>query len=162
VTTEQIAMRNAMRLAIVREAHTWLGTPYLLGQMLKGAGCDCGTFLLGVLQACGFAQDEVSEHHASDWFCHTTEEKYMLRLLRHATKIAEAVSYPTLGAQPGDLVLTRHATTSRVYNHGGIVTRWPKLIHAVAPMVCETDATADSMWCFREVAVFSLFKGDVS
>lgn len=144
------------RAELVHEAQSWIGTPYRMGAMVKGAGCDCATFLLAVLQSCGFAQDEHCEHHAQDWFCHTTQEGYALRLLKHATRIAEAVSYPTLKTQPGDLVLTRHDVSSRVYNHGGIVVQWPRIIHAVHPAVRATDATSDPMWCFREVAVFSL------
>jgi cell wall-associated NlpC family hydrolase len=149
--------QHAMRLAIVAEARSWVGTPYHLGAMLKGAGCDCGTLLLGVAQACGFALDQKLERFTQDWFCHTSEEKYEKRLLRNATLVIKAISYPTLKAQPGDLVLTHHShMTNARFNHGGIVVAWPKIIHAVNPKVEETDATQHWMWNFREVAVFSL------
>jgi cell wall-associated NlpC family hydrolase len=144
------------REQFVTEARSWIGTPYHLGAMVKGVGCDCGTFLLGVLQACGMAQGMRVERYTHDWFCHAKEERYLRDMLHNASKVVEAISYATLPAEPGNLVLTRSAN-SRLFNHGGIVVKWPLIIHSVAPRVCYTDATADELWCFREVAVFDPF-----
>jgi cell wall-associated NlpC family hydrolase len=148
------------RDAFVAEARSWVGTPYHLGAMVKGAGCDCGTFLLGALQACGMAKAECIERFTHDWFFHTDDPRYLRAMLRNARKVAEEISYRTLHALPGDLALTR-SSNSRLYNHGGIVVKWPKVIHAIHPAVCECDATAHELWCFRTVAVFDPFqKGD--
>lgn len=149
------------REQFVAEAKSWVGTPYHLGAMLKGVGCDCGTFLLGVLQSCGMAKDVTVQRYSHDWFCHAGEERYLRDMLKNATKIVEAISYATLHAEPGDLVLTRSAN-SHLFNHGGIVVKWPKILHSVTPRVCETDATADGLWSFRTVAVFDPFSKAVS
>jgi cell wall-associated NlpC family hydrolase len=148
--------KGARRAMLVMEAMSWLGTPYHLGAMVKGAGCDCGTLLLGVAQACGFAKEQELEQFKQDWFCHTKDERYFLRLLRNAKKVVEAISYATMLAMPGDLVLTRHDKSARVYNHGGIVVKWPRVIHAVNPKVEEVDASTHWMWSNRIVVVFSL------
>jgi NlpC/P60 family putative phage cell wall peptidase len=146
----------ANRAQMVAEARSWVGTPYHMGAMVKGAGADCGSFLLGVLQACGLAEGEEVGLWKADWFCHTGQERYLRRMMRNAAKICEQISYPTLNARPGDLVLTR-SSNSHVYNHAGIVLEWPRIIHAVEPAVSECDATAHQLWCFRQVAVFDPF-----
>ena len=51
-------------------------------------------------------------------------------------------------------MLTRLAR-SKVYNHGAIVTAWPKVIHAIAPRVEEIDASTNPLWAYRAVAVFT-------
>jgi cell wall-associated NlpC family hydrolase len=145
------------RAEMVAEARSWNGTPYHLGAMVKGAGADCGSFLLGVLQACGLAEGEQVARWKADWFCHTSREGYLKRMMRNASLICEQISYPTLHALPGDLVLTRSAN-SHIYNHGGIVIAWPRIIHAIDPAVTECDATAHYLWCFRQVAVFDPFR----
>lgn len=145
------------RAAMVAEAKSWLGTPYHFRAMVKGprGGCDCGTFVFGVLKELGLVQGDEAHRAAADWFQHTTEERYLWRMMHHARKVLEAISYHTLEAHPGDVVLTR-SPNSRVYNHAGIVTEWPRLIHSVEPSVREDDATRHELWNFREVAVFDV------
>jgi NlpC/P60 family putative phage cell wall peptidase len=147
------AETDFLRREIVAEARTWIGTPYHYGGQVKGAGCDCATLLLCVWRTCGIIHDEELGVYAGDWYCNTTEEKYMRRVLRHAHKVAEAVSYTTLEAKPGNIVLTR-AAGSRVFNHGGIVVNWPRVIHAIDPSVEECDASTHRLWAYKTVAVF--------
>jgi cell wall-associated NlpC family hydrolase len=115
---------------------SWIHTPYHLTGMVKGGGVDCATLLYCVYKNCGLVpdDDEKIEHYTQDWFCHTKTEKYGLRVLRHAHKVAEGVGYPCMEALPGNLVLTR-AVHSKVWNHGGIVIKWPRIVHAVDPEV---------------------------
>ena len=141
-----------LRSAVVAEARSWIGTPYHEGGRKKGVGCDCVTLIAEVLLACGIVSNADIEFFGRHWWVNAKEETYMLRLLRHAAKTIEAVSYPTLNAQPGDIVMVR-ALDSRVYNHGGIVTRWPLIVHAIGPQVEETDASTHNMWAFKTVAV---------
>ena len=145
------------RQALVTEALSWIGTPYDHGQMVKGAGCDCGTFMLGVLRYCGLALSVEIDRYVHDWFCHTKDQRYLRDMMRNAKKVAEAISYETLMARPGDLVLTR-SVNSPVYNHGGIVVAWPKIVHAIHPVVELCDATAHELWCYRTVVVFDPFE----
>jgi cell wall-associated NlpC family hydrolase len=145
----------ADRERLVAEARSWIGTPYVRKGMIKKVGCDCGTFMFAVYRSCGLIPDEEIGVFSDDWWANTTDEKYMKRILRHASKVAQAISYPTLEARPGNIVLSRHSDHALALSHGGIVTRWPMLIHAVGdPGVEETDATKHEMWCFREVLIF--------
>jgi cell wall-associated NlpC family hydrolase len=142
------------RTEFVSIAHSWLGTPYgPLGAMRKGCGCDCATFLLGSLIEAGLVTEDKLGIYSGDWWAHTTDERYMLRVLRHAAKIAEGIAYATSEAKPGDLVLTR-TVGSHVYNHGGIVVEWPVIIHAIHPAVQQADASRHPLWAYHEVGIF--------
>lgn len=144
------------RAAVVAEARSWIGTPYVLQARVKGAGVDCASLIAEVLIASNLAEREELGVYSHDWFHHSENERYMLRLLRHAAKTMEAVAYRSTEILPGNLVLTR-AARSRVFNHGGIVTKWPFLVHAVAPGVEEIDASRHEMWTYQTIAVFDPF-----
>lgn len=146
------------REQVVGEARSWIGTPYRLGARVKGAGVDCATLIAEVLIACGLAERDELGVYSHDWFHHASEERYMLRLLRHVTHTLDAVAYRSLAIEPGNIVLTK-AARSRLYNHGGIVLEaWPKVVHAVSPAVQETDAARDPLWGCRPIAVFDPFR----
>lgn len=139
---------------LVEEARSWLGTPYVHGARVKGAGCDCATLLAECLIAAGVCDREAIGIYSADWWMHAGSERYMIGLLRNAGRMTEAVAYRSTDAQPGDLVLTK-AAGSKLYNHGGIVTKWPMIIHAIHPKVEEADASKHHMWAYRELAIFS-------
>lgn len=147
---------NLRRAALVAEARSWIGTKYHLGAHIKGAGCDCATLLVECAVACGLAEREELGVYSHDWFCHTKEERYLLRALRHTKSIMEAVAYRSTRIEPGNYVLTK--VGSKIYNHGGIVTAWPKIIHAVHPAVEEIDASRHPMWSMHEIVVFDLIQ----
>lgn len=140
----------------VENARSFLRTPYILGAHVKGAGVDCATLLACCLQEWGFATKEdfsdIGIYHG-DWFCHANSERYMFRLIRHAQKTVETVCMGVVDAKPGSLVLFRVAG-SRLFNHGGIVTQWPFMIHAVDPRVREDNATTYYMTGHMHMAVF--------
>jgi cell wall-associated NlpC family hydrolase len=147
---------QTIRTAIVDEALTWLRTPYLLRGRVKGAGCDCGSFLMCVAVALGLMGDaELGVYHSDCWMNWTSEE-YLKKVLAVTAKVLESISYRT-GAgfplAPGTLVLTR-AAGSKYFNHGGIVVKWPQIIHAVVPCVELADATTHHLWTYKTIAAF--------
>ena len=144
---------SELRARIVAEARSWIRTPYAMGQMQKGMGCDCGTLIIAVLNACGISCDERIEPLGADWFHHRKDEMYQRKAFKYARKTTEAIAYPTLAILPGNIVLTR-CGESRIYNHGGIVTVWPKLVHCARYGVQEDDATQHDFWSFKKIAVF--------
>jgi hypothetical protein len=150
----------ATREEVVAETRSWIKTPYHKAGRIKGAGVDCGTLLLCVFIWAGFISEEAIEIFNKicpvhqDWWCHAEDEKYTKLVIRHATRVLTGISYQTLDAKPGSIVVTHHSSSSPRFNHGGIVTRWPKLCHAVEPCVQEIDATKHHMWSHREVIVY--------
>lgn len=91
--------------------------------------------------------------YSHDWFCHATDERYMLRLIRHAPKTLEGKCRGGVSAEPGSLVLFKVAN-SRLYNHGGIITQWPFMVHAAGPCVKEQNCVTHWLTGFTEFAIF--------
>jgi len=149
--TERLQL--ASREQVVAEALSWCGTKYVFNQCLKGVAADCATFILGVYRNCGLFTEENIEVYAADWFQHASTERYLLWLMRHAAKIAEATCSASLTMLPGNIVLTRVAR-SRRYNHGGIVIDWPEIVHCMYPEVKRADASRDPLWFMREIIAF--------
>jgi cell wall-associated NlpC family hydrolase len=145
----------------VTYARTWINTPYVKGARIRGAGCDCATLLAEYLIAIGASHREDLGVYSHDWFANTTEERYMYALMKYAAKTVEGVAFGTPAAQPGDLVLFRVAR-SRVFNHGAIVTNWPKAIHAAGAKVSETDVTQNPLTTHMEMAIFNPWEKPVA
>lgn len=150
----------ANRIDAVACARSWKSTPYVLRGRIKGAGCDCATFLAEYLLEIGAAQPSELEDigfYSSDWWCHTSDERYLRNLMRFGKLVAEVICRPGEKAQPGDLVLFK-VVGSRVYNHGAIVTAWPRGIHAEASGVSEVDLTAHRLTAYRTMDIFDPFQ----
>lgn len=134
-------------------AEAWLGTPYHLGGRVRGAGCDCATLLVEYAIECGFAEREDLGVYSHDWFCNTTEDRYLFGMIRHAKKTIEGICRGTVDAKPGCFVLFKVAG-SRLFNHGGIVIQWPWILHAVDPRVTKSNAVTHYMTAHHEMCLF--------
>ena len=100
------------REQIVREAESWLGTPYHHLGDVKGAGVDCAMLLVAVFRAVGLVPADLDPRpYAPDWHLHRGEEKFLGWLDQYG----EPVDQP----QPGDVAVWRFG---RAYSHGAIVT----------------------------------------
>jgi cell wall-associated NlpC family hydrolase len=154
------------RNAIVAEARSWLKTPYRLGAHKRGIGCDCFTFIAEAMVGAGIAdRGEVDAFYAEvakrfrgayrhDWFSNVKSEVYLELIMKFGKLAIETKCYGSSQAQPGDMVLVR-CVRSKYYNHGGIVTEWPQIVHSIAPAVATADASLHPLWIRHEIAVFS-------
>jgi cell wall-associated NlpC family hydrolase len=115
-------MDEAMRAAVVKEALTWLGTPYHHHARVKGVGVDCAQLLCAVYEACGCVPHIDPGNYAHDWHLHRGEEVF-IRWLEKAG--AREVQTPACG----DVALFMYG---RAYSHGAIVVdeRGPMAVHA--------------------------------
>lgn len=151
------------REEVLAEARTFLGTPYHDGGLLKGIGVDCATFVYLVYFNCGIFPKQEIGVFSRDWFANTTEEKYLKRLMRHATKFAMGIGAEMRVARPGDIALTKtRVQRSRVFNHGGIVTKWPKALHAVRSGVQECNLLQHPLWASQQIVILDPFNGGES
>lgn len=107
------------RQAVIREAETWLRTPWHHEAAVKGAGVDCGQILIEIFVACGLIERPQVAPYPRDWAMHRDEERYLAVLESYARRIDTP--------QPGDIVVYRYG---RSYSHGGLVIDWPTIIHA--------------------------------
>jgi hypothetical protein len=130
------------RAAVVAEARTWLRTPYHTMGRIKNAGCDCYTLLLEVFGKVGLFTDKDEDvFYPRDWFLHTRNDHYKVRILRHAREMVEHFCSPTEMRSPGNIVLVNVSTPRGSLDvHGGIISAWPKVIHSFPPCVMEADA----------------------
>lgn len=109
-----------LRASVVREAESWIGTPFHHAARVKGAGVDCLMLLAEVYERAGIVVRVEPPFYVPDWHLHRDAERYREGLLHYA----RAIEGPPL---PGDIALFRFG---RTFSHGAIVTRWPRLIHA--------------------------------
>jgi cell wall-associated NlpC family hydrolase len=122
------------RAAVVREAESWLGTPYHHHGKIKGVGVDCGQILIKVYSAVGLCDDFDTGYYAPQWSLHHSAEQYLAWVKRYARQVAQPTG-------PGDFVLWQFG---RTLSHSCIIVDWPgKVIHAhrAAGMVEWADAS---------------------
>lgn len=107
------------REAVVAEALSWQRTPYHTGARIKGVGCDCATFLIGVYSAVGMIEPFDPGYYPPDWHLHCTRERYLETVARWARRVE--------AGGPGDVVVWKFG---RLFAHGGIIIEWPRIMHA--------------------------------
>jgi cell wall-associated NlpC family hydrolase len=123
------------RQEVLREAISWLGTPYHHAARVKGEGIDCAWFLADVFANTGLIPRQASEYYPPDWHIHQTEERYLNRVLQFADLIStqEEIDAWRAGGDlpraplPADVVMFDFG---KCRAHGAIVFTWPQLVHA--------------------------------
>jgi len=113
------------RTEIVREALSWIGTPFMHGARIKGVGAECGSFIVDVYARFGFAAEYKLPPHAEQWAIHNDSptfdaDFYIREMQRFCTEIKTV-------PLPADVALF---WWGHAYSHGAIVIDWPhQLIH---------------------------------
>ena len=137
---------------IVREARSWVGTPYHAQADIKGAGVDCGMLLVRVFVDTGLCEPFDPRPYADDWYLHRSEERYLGFIIDRAKEV--------LVPLPGDVMVFRYG---RCFSHGGIVTNTSPLtiVHAFQPalVVLEEEVARSPALCAtaRRTRFFSLW-----
>lgn len=136
---------SPVRQQIIDEAMTWLRTPWMHNQQLKGAGVDCGQFLISVFHKVGLVPAIQTGWYPKDWHLHRDEPVFMKWLTQYADE--------TISPLPGDIAMFWYGRQSA---HGSILLPEQKIIHAFMEerMVTITDLTVspirDRFWkCYK-------------
>lgn len=139
------------RQQVIKEALSWLKTPYHDEARVKGAGVDCGMLILQVFENCGLLEHVDVPHYAPDFYLHRSEEQYLGWVERYCKKVQR-------DPLPGDIILCKYG---RCISHGGIVVEWPQIIHAYkrARAVILDDATKGEL-AERMTAIYSFWGDD--
>lgn len=138
----------ASRAAIVREARSWIDTPYQHQASAKGAGCDCLGLVRGVWRAFYGDEPEAPPPYTPDWAERSGNETLRDAAQRWLVPIALE------DARAGDVLLFRIASDAPA-KHAGILAAPHRLVHAYwGRAVAETGLTA--WWARRRAYAFSL------
>ena len=73
----RMSFESFQRHVIVREARSWVRTPYHAQADIKGAGVDCGMLLVRVFVDSGLVPPFDPRPYADDWYLHRSEERYL-------------------------------------------------------------------------------------
>jgi cell wall-associated NlpC family hydrolase len=121
---------------VVREARSWISTPYVHCADIKGVGVDCAMLLVRVFNNVGLIGHHEPRPYPVTWHLHQSEERFVDQILQLG-------SAEVLEPGPGDIVVWRIGKT---YSHGGIITAWPFVVHAYAQarVVQEDDISTAS------------------
>jgi cell wall-associated NlpC family hydrolase len=115
---------TALQELVIKEAMTWIGTPYHDGQLVKGVGADCATFPMAVYKAAGLvAADYVPPRYRANWFMVKGCAELYVNTLINDVGMREITEEQV---QPADYVLFKFC---HAYSHGAIVVSRPEAIH---------------------------------
>lgn len=143
---------SQQRELVIREAISWLNTPFADCQRVRGAGVDCGQFIAAVFEDSGVATNILMGVYGPQWSLHHSEELYLDGLIRNgAHEIAESE------ARPGDIVVFKQG---RAFSHGALIISWPRIIHAVKLMggVVYSNVHEDRFLTRRDRKFFSFWE----
>lgn len=135
---------------IVREARSWIGTPYRHQASLKGVGCDCLGLVRGVWRAFYGAEPEQVPPYARDWAEAADHEPLAEAGFRNLVPVALDE------IRPGDVLLFRWRT-GLVAKHAAIVSEAGTMIHAHDGAAVAEVALAP--WWRRRIAYAFRFPG---
>lgn len=108
--------------AVVSEATSWVGTPYVHMGRIKGVGVDCAQLLIAVYSAAEIVPDFDPGTYTQDWYLHRSEELYQGFLVAYCER--------TTDPQPGDIAAYRFG---RTLSHAAIITEPGYMVHAYRP-----------------------------
>jgi NlpC/P60 family putative phage cell wall peptidase len=108
---------------LIAEAKTWLGTPYHTAGRVKGAGCDCGTFLLGVIENVGYLPHIDLPYYPEDIACHCAVPRYLMKIEEYCNRIS------TDDKKQGDILVFRFRG-AKVPHHAAFVCDDEYMIHS--------------------------------
>jgi hypothetical protein len=114
------------RRAVITEALTWRGTPFVWEAAIKGVGVDCGRFIAAALNGAGVRQIDIAKlpHLSPQWFLHHSDESFIKLIEQFATEYE-----PQAGRtpKPASMVV---AKLGMDWGHSALVMDWPKVIGA--------------------------------
>lgn len=132
---------------VVKEALSWIGTPYHHMGRVKGAGVDCGMLLAEVFERAGIVPHIDIDYYPKDWHLHRDIERYLGWVEKYAVKVER-------DPLPGDIILYQFG---RCISHGAIVIKWPIVIHSYIQIgVIEANGMKEPLKS-RQKAVYSIW-----
>lgn len=105
---------------IIREAESWLGTPYHHHGRIKGVGVDCAMLICKVFENVGATPEVDPGFYSSQFGLHRDEEQFISWVEKYGKEVE--------GPVEGGIVLFKYG---RCFSHGGIIVEGGFFVHAV-------------------------------
>lgn len=118
-----VAQEVREREKLINEAKAWLGTPYHSEARLKGVGCDCGQFLIGVLENTELLPHLEIPHYPVDIACHCATPRYLMKIEEYCDRVEDGTR------KTGDILVFKFKG-SKVPHHAGFVVDKDYMIHS--------------------------------
>jgi hypothetical protein len=91
---------------------------------VKGAGCDCGTFLLGVLENTELLPHIDLPYYPEDIACHCAVPRYLMKIEEYCDRVNDGTR------KPGDILVFQFKG-AKVPHHAGFVADDKYMIHSL-------------------------------
>lgn len=129
---------NEAALRLIEAARSWTGTPYHHRARVKGAGVDCGQLIIMAHVEAGLIDPVETGYYSSDWHLHRDQDRYIEFVERYLGRFDDVeLSIDARVAENANLELPGASVVvfrvGRTFSHGGIVTKWPNMVHAYQP-----------------------------
>ena len=108
--------------AAVREALSWVGTPYVHAASAKGLGCDCLGLIRGVWRGLGMEEPETPPRYGPDWAEAAGRETLLDACARHMGPARGEI-------RPGQVLLFRMREAGPA-KHLGLTVGEGRFVHA--------------------------------
>jgi cell wall-associated NlpC family hydrolase len=135
------------REKIIKEAYSWLGTPYHPCSRIKNIGADCGLFIAQVYENIGLLPHIEPGFYLAEHALHNSKEIFK--------GIVEKHLYPVKKPQMGDLILYKFGLCR---SHAALVVDYPKIIHSYIRQGVILDTDYNSELRNIEKDFYSLWK----
>lgn len=129
------------RAKIIKEARSWIGTPFKHQGRLKGLAVDCAGLVIGVAHALQLSQFDYTA------YSHQPDGITLKRLLNQELKPIFLAA-----AQPGDVLLMRFDAQPQ---HLAILIQEESIIHAYAQVRRCCEHRLDEVWRSRIVSAYA-------
>lgn len=110
------------REAVVAEAKTWFGTPYHVEGRVKGAGVDCGMFILQTFENTGLMPHIDIPHYPIDIACNCAKPMYLNKIKEYCKEVDRDIL-------PGDVIVMKFPG-AKVPHHAAIAVNSEYMIHS--------------------------------
>jgi cell wall-associated NlpC family hydrolase len=135
------------RDAIVREARSWIGTPFHHQGRVKDVGVDCAGLIIGVAHALGLSDFDYTTYGRAP-----TGDDLMGSLLR-------AHCEPTADAKPGDVLLMRFDLEPQhvgFLSEGDLGAGEARIVHTYMQARKVVEHYIDEVWFARVLGAYRL------
>lgn len=135
---------------VVEISKTWIKTPYVAAGRVKGAGTDCGMFLMEVFEEAQLIPHTEVGFYVIDHHMHSSQENYLGWVRKYAVEVYR-------NPLPGDILLYK---IGKCISHGAIVLDYPLCIHAHMGLGVVMFDASQSHWKKRQSAVYSVWRDE--